>query len=74
MLFYPLSNHLSTQSTQQAVKKELTSPPIFVRQDANVSSITEAQTNNAVKINVELVDSYCKLVKKFRSRNIGFYT
>lgn len=40
----------------------------------NASFTTKSLANNVVKINVESVGSYRKLVKEFRSRNIAFYT
>ncbi len=69
-------------------KKEPTPPPIFVQGVSNYTAMTgkvsqyidnakfttKALANGVVKINVETVESYRKLVKEFRTKNVAFYT
>lgn len=68
--------------------KRITPPPIFIQSVSNYKGMidrimqtipnqqfaTKAIANNGVKISVNEVDSYRKLVKEFRLREIKFYT
>lgn len=81
------SNSNASNSTVTTIKKT-TPPPIFVQgvnnfkgMLENVSEIipkdhffTKSIANEMVKISISDVDSYRKLVKKFRENKISFYT